>query len=56
MMKENKQETELKLSKNQLQSVINCHIQEDSGLNELFAMMINGLMLSERNTLCKKRL
>lgn len=47
-MKENKQETELKLSKNQLQSVINSHIQEEKGLNDLFAMMVNGLMLSER--------
>lgn len=43
-----KQETELKLSKNQIQSIINTHIQEQDGLHELFNMMINGLMLSER--------
>ena len=45
-----KQETELKLSKTQLQNIINNHIEEDQGLNELFAMMVNGLMLSERST------
>ncbi|MDH5475862.1 MAG: IS256 family transposase [Cyclobacteriaceae bacterium] len=45
-----KQETELKLSKNQLQNIINSHLQEEQGLNDLFAMMVNGLMLSERNT------
>jgi len=44
-----KQETELKLSKSQLQNVINSHIKEEHGLNELFAMMVNGLMLSERS-------
>lgn len=31
-MKENQQETELKLSKSQLQSVINTHIVEGDGL------------------------
>ncbi len=44
-----KQETELKLSKKQLQNVITNHIVEDHGLNELFSMMVNGLMLSERS-------
>lgn len=48
-MREKEQETELKLSKNQLQSVINRELQEDQGLNDLFAMKVNGLMLSERN-------
>jgi len=47
-MKELKQETILKLSKSQLQTVINDHVQKDDGLNEMFSMMINGLMLSER--------
>lgn len=47
-MKEIIGETELKLNKNQLQSVINDQIQRDHGLNDLFTMMINGLMLSER--------
>lgn len=45
-----KQETGLKLSKIQLQNIINSHIQEEHGLNELFAMMVNGLMLSERSS------
>tara|TARA_B110000881_G_C18522547_1_gene488508 strand:+ start:38 stop:1237 length:1200 start_codon:yes stop_codon:yes gene_type:complete len=49
-MEDIKRETELKIDKNQLQTIINSHIQEDKGLNDLFAMMVNGLMLSERNT------
>jgi len=49
-MKEKTQETELKLSKTQVQNVINDHIQKEDGLNDLFTMMINGLMLSERKT------
>lgn len=48
-MENQKQETQLKLSKNQIQNIINTHIQEEHGLNDLFAMMVNGLMLSERN-------
>ena len=48
-MRENNQETKLKLSKIQLQSVINSHLHEDQGLNELFTMLVNGLMLSERS-------
>ena len=47
-MENQKQETELKLSKSQVQNIINTHIQEEHGLNDLFAMMVNGLMLSER--------
>ena len=31
-------------------TVINNHIQEDHGINDLFAMMVNGLMFSERST------
>ena len=45
-MENQKQETELKLSKSQVQNIINTHIQEE---HDLFAMMVNGLMLSERN-------
>ena len=45
-----KQKTELKLNKTQVQNIINTHIQEEHGLNELFTMMVNGLMLSERNS------
>lgn len=47
-MENQKQETELKLSKSQVQNIINTHIQEEHGLNDLFTMMVNGLMLSER--------
>lgn len=53
-MKENQQETELKLSKSQLQSVINNHIVQGDGLNELFNMMLNGLMYSERKIFLSK--
>ena len=49
-MKKQEQETELKLSKKQIQNIINTHIQEEHGLNDMFEMMVNGLMLSERNT------
>lgn len=38
----------MNLTKNQLQQVINFHLTQESGLNELFAMMVNGLMSSER--------
>ena len=36
MMQENKQETELKSSKSEFQNVINSHIREEHGLNDLF--------------------
>jgi putative transposase len=49
-MKKIMQETELKLSKNQIQNVINHHLTVDNGLNDLFAMLVNGLMLSERES------
>jgi len=48
-MEENKQETVLKLSKSQLQTVINDQLNKEKGLNDLFTMLVNGLMLSERN-------
>ena len=38
-MKELTGETELKLSKTQLQNVINDHIQKENGLNDLFALL-----------------
>ncbi len=47
-MKEQERVTELKLSKNQLQQVINRELLEDNGLNDLFGMLVNGLMYSER--------
>ena len=47
-MKEIKEETELKITKKQLQQIVNSHIQETNGLNELFNILVNSLMLSER--------
>lgn len=47
-------ETDLKLSKKQLQNVINDQLEQDAGLNELFTMMINGLMRCERQTFLSK--
>jgi len=47
-MKELKEETVLKLNKSQLQNVINDHLLEEKGLSDLFSMLVNGLMLSER--------
>lgn len=38
----------MKLSKTQLEEVIKGHILEKDGLSEVFSMMINGLMYSER--------
>jgi transposase-like protein len=47
-MKEIIQETALKLTKSQLQTVLNDHIFKENGINDLFTMLINGLMFSER--------
>ena len=49
-MKEKMQETSLKLNKSQIQEVINSHIIENNGLHELFEMLLNGLMYSERQS------
>ena len=49
-MKEEKQETGLKLSRAQLQTIINEEILRDNGLNELFKMLLNGLMKAERQS------
>lgn len=49
-MKELIGETGIKLSKTQLQNVINDHVQKENGLNDLFSLLINGLMASERRT------
>lgn len=48
-MKESQEETKLKLTKKQIQNVINSELEQEHGLNDLFSMMVNGLMLSERN-------
>ena len=47
-MKAEKQETGLKLTNVQLQKVITSHLMEEKGLNDLFSMLVNGLMYSER--------
>lgn len=47
-MEKMQEETQLKFTKKQLQSIINFEIEKENGLNDLFSMMINGLMLSER--------
>ena len=47
-MEQTQKETELKLTKTQLQALINRELSKENGLNDLFAMMVNGLMLSER--------
>jgi len=54
-MEEKTQETELKLSKNQLQAVINNQLSKERGLNDLFSMLVNGLMLSERSAFLSKQ-
>ncbi len=53
-MEEKTQETELKLSKSQLQTVINTHLSKEEGLNDLFSMLVNGLMLSERSAFLRE--
>src|SRR5690606_24438324 len=47
-MNNQKQETELKLSKSQLESVIKSQLLQENGLNDVFTMFVNGLMYSER--------
>lgn len=49
------QGTELKLDKKQIQQVINTTLLQEKGLNDLFEMMINGLMLSERTTFLEQQ-
>ena len=45
------QKTQQKLSKNQISSVLTDFISsEKDGLNEVFTMVLNGLMKSERDT------
>jgi len=47
-MEKRLQETEIQFTKKQLQSIINLELEKENGLNDLFGMMVNGLMLSER--------
>lgn len=48
-MEKSERETSVKFTKKQLQSIINLELEKDQGLNDLFTMMVNGLMLIERN-------
>lgn len=52
-MREKEQETLLKLDKSQLETVITDHISHEGGLNEVFNMVLNGLMYVERQTFLK---
>jgi transposase-like protein len=47
-MEKTLKETEIQFTKKQLQSIINLELEKENGLNDLFAMMVNGLMVSER--------
>ena len=47
-MEKIQEETQLQFTKKQLQSIINLELEKENGLIDLFTMMINGLMLSER--------
>lgn len=49
-MEKQMQETELKLSKEQLQTAITNQLTIDQGLNDVFSMVLNGLMYAERAT------
>ena len=48
-MEKTQKETEIQFTKKQLQNIINMELERENGLNDLFTMMVNGLMLSERN-------
>ena len=41
-------ENRIKFTKEQLQLAIKEHLQEEKGVNDLFTMVVNGLMYSER--------
>lgn len=47
-MEKTLKETQIQFTKKQLQSIINLELEKENGLNDLFSMMVNGLMLSER--------
>lgn len=47
------QETALKLTKKQLQVAITDHLSVEEGLNDVFGMLLNGLMYVERQTFLK---
>lgn len=41
-------ENRIKFTKEQLQVAINTHLEQENGMNELFSMVVNGLMYGER--------
>ena len=49
-MEKIQEETQLKLDKKQLQRIINNKIMTGTNLKDLFSMMVNDLMLSERKS------
>ena len=49
------EETRMKFTKKQLQSMINLELEKEHGLNDLFTMMVNGLMSSERKLFLSKK-
>jgi len=49
-MENQKQETEWKWSKSQLQSEIKRHLLEENSINDVFSMFVNGLIYGERQT------
>lgn len=54
-MEKTLKETRIQFTKKQLQSIINLELEKENGLNDLFAMMVNGLMLSERKVFLERR-
>jgi|SRR5690554_4910983 len=42
-------DNQIKFTKEQLQNAINSHLLENGNINEVFEMVVNGLMLSERS-------
>ena len=42
-------ETSLNLTKDQMQSIINEYLNKEKSINELFSMLVNSLMISERS-------
>jgi len=54
-MEKTLKETQIQFTKKQLQSIINLELEKENGLNDLFAMMVNGLMLSERKVFLERR-
>lgn len=54
-MEKTLKETQIQFTKKQLQSIINLELEKENGLNDLFSMMVNGLMLSERKIFLERK-